>query len=1109
MSSLARLLSSHVLVFLLATSSSAADPRSSGAKDKEDDRSNDPGNHVLIDLIEARTRLENDGTGESRVHLRFQVKSTQGRDWLSQVYFPYRPEFEALRYEGVRTLHPDGKIDELAATDVLERDAPQQVPGIVHDVRVLGFAPRSLAVDDSLEFTVVRSSRKPIKPGDFWAVHDRLYPFPVRREVVVLDLPADRGVAFWSDPAHPCTTTEDGGRRVRQWELSRESYRPEERVDDGPPPPLYRVSTLTEWSQVAAWYRVLQGERARPTEEVRALALRLTEKIETPRGKAEALYAYVANEVRYLGMELGLGVIQPHSAAEVLRNGYGDCKDKHTLLAALMESAGLTAVPVLVSSQRDVAPEEPPIPFSFDHLISEVRLAEGPLWVDATIPFVPAGVLSPKLMGRKALHLEGMGGRWVDLPWRQQIPAFMRTTTTGSLAASGDLTLESSLEARGAEEMAFRTLLSIKEDGAGAETLAKVVALTWNGIEAQVSEAVAARDLAVPFRLAWKGRGRFIPTGQKRTERVLNGLGAGLEFLPELEESADEDGKAEVKEESKSASQKPLSLGGPLERTHTIRLELDPAWTVELPLPLELTTSFASYRSTYTWSDHVLEVSRKLVIREGNVPAEKKAEVMRLRKLVSRDFHQSVVFKRQADFDVVADAAGMDLATLLKAGEASAENEDPEGAATYFGQAMEKEPDNKRALEGLGDALLQMGRPDRAEEVYRHLLELSPDHEDAWNSLGLCLGTSKRAQEAEKAFLKQLEINPFHPRASLNLARLRQKQGKYEDALSWLEKAAAVDRENAYAQFLLGDVLLDLKREEQARAHLTRATELDASPQMRARVARRLTESGLDREASRATAEAIVRQASSDLSKSTIDSVAPDYAEHLAALAESLNVLGTLAMRAGRLADAESYYRAAHTVLPGEASARGLAEVLTRRDNKNEALEFWAYYRRLTGTGKPMPAGLAEHARACFGDQVEEKFDLLGRYLGSDHQLKPPGGVLHGPPAVGGVSSGVRLRAMVDAAGKVTAVRVLQGEDPFKTAAEKDLRRLPWTPLKWPGKAVDTLREVFVFYLEDGSGGGWWFYPVGEVGGQIVRTGLVPELAPASGTTETPAGERP
>ena len=75
-------------------------------------------------------------------------------------------------------------------------------------------------------------------------------------------------------------------------------------------------------------------------------------------------------------------------------------------------------------------------------------------------------------------------------------------------------------------------------------------------------------------------------------------------------------------------------------------------------------------------------------------------------------------------------------------------------------------------------------------------------------------------------------------------------------------------------------------------------------------------------------------------------------------------------------------------------------------------------------------------------------------------------------------------------------MRVLSGDEPFRSAAEKDIRNLPWTPLRWPGKAVDTLREVFVFYMEDGSGGGWWFYPVSEVEGRVVRMGMMPTADP-------------
>ena len=47
-----------------------------------------------------------------------------------------------------------------------------------------------------------------------------------------------------------------------------------------------------------------------------------------------------------MGISLGIGRYQPHSAADVLGDDFGDCKDKHTLFAALLAAENITAVPV-------------------------------------------------------------------------------------------------------------------------------------------------------------------------------------------------------------------------------------------------------------------------------------------------------------------------------------------------------------------------------------------------------------------------------------------------------------------------------------------------------------------------------------------------------------------------------------------------------------------------------------------------------------------------------------------------------------------------------------------------------------------------------------------
>jgi hypothetical protein len=55
---------------------------------------------------------------------------------------------------------------------------------------------------------------------------------------------------------------------------------------------------------------------------------------------------------------LGNGGYEPHDAATVLENRYGDCKDHVALLEALLKAKGIASVPVLVGSSS-TSPRRP------------------------------------------------------------------------------------------------------------------------------------------------------------------------------------------------------------------------------------------------------------------------------------------------------------------------------------------------------------------------------------------------------------------------------------------------------------------------------------------------------------------------------------------------------------------------------------------------------------------------------------------------------------------------------------------------------------------------------------------------------------------------------
>src|ERR1019366_5109164 len=111
--------------------------------------------------------------------------------------------------------------------------------------------------------------------------------------------------------------------------------------------------------------------RVEPTPEIPAKAEELTRGATSDDAKIRVLYGFVATKFRYIGVAFGIGRYQPHAATDVLSNGYGDCKDKHTLLAALLAAVGIKAYPVLINSSVTIDPDVPSLN-QFDHVITVV-----------------------------------------------------------------------------------------------------------------------------------------------------------------------------------------------------------------------------------------------------------------------------------------------------------------------------------------------------------------------------------------------------------------------------------------------------------------------------------------------------------------------------------------------------------------------------------------------------------------------------------------------------------------------------------------------------------------------------------------------------------------
>jgi hypothetical protein len=263
---------------------------------------------------------------------------------------------------------------------------------------------------DKLEYRAVWRITTPLAANHFWLERDFL-----KRDRIVLDerlevnIPQDKDVKLKTESGLDPVVKEQDGRRIYSWKranLSREDDGNDDEKKKGesdePKPPQIQMTTFKNWDEVGQWFASLQRDRVAPDDKIRAKVAELTRGINGDLEKIEALYNYVAKNIRYVRLSFGQGRFQPHAAAEVLANQYGDCKSKHTLLASMLAAVGVKAYPALIHSSRKLDPDLPS-PTQFDHMITAIQFGQETLWVDTTAEVAPFRLLSSDLRKKQAL----------------------------------------------------------------------------------------------------------------------------------------------------------------------------------------------------------------------------------------------------------------------------------------------------------------------------------------------------------------------------------------------------------------------------------------------------------------------------------------------------------------------------------------------------------------------------------------------------------------------------------------------------------------------------------------------------------------------------------
>ncbi|MGH9590466.1 MAG: DUF3857 domain-containing protein [Terracidiphilus sp.] len=573
---------------------------------------------VVIERMETTYRMNEDGTGERDQHVIVRVQSQGAAQQFGDLTFPYASANETLRIKYVRVKKSDGTVVETPPTDAIDMpaDVSRQAP-LYSDLKEKHLPVRSVSAGDTLEYEIDTSIDKADAPNQFWGTQSFTAPgtVVVLAEIFTLDVPADKYVQVWS-PNHKPTVNEQNGRRIYTWNVAQLVTAPKNTADqsakpapkdpdegaDGRKLPSVAWTTFHTWAEVGNWYRGLEVAQSQPTDAIRAKANELTKDAKTPEEQVRDLYNYVSTQTRYVGIDFGIGRYQPHLAAEILANQYGDCKDKDTLLESLLRAKGLSSAPALIGAGIAPVPDVPS-PAVFNHVITTVDLHGGRIWLDSTPDSAPFRYLSAVLRDQKALVVPaGAPAELVSTPANPPYAFGERFEATGTLDDKGKLTASMVATYHDDAEVGVRMLARGIAPAQWDKASQYISSVTGFGGKTSDTQFKNANNSSAPIVMTYDYTRS--PYGDWDDLRIVPLF--PVDELPAL------DG-------DKAEPTRDIDLGAPRALTALTTIHLPAGYQVNLPDPIHVKTDFATFDKTYKYENSEIIAERDIVVLKDKV----------------------------------------------------------------------------------------------------------------------------------------------------------------------------------------------------------------------------------------------------------------------------------------------------------------------------------------------------------------------------------------------------------------------------------------------------------------------------------------------------------
>ncbi len=604
---------------------------------------------VLYD--EQETTVQNNGEVETTFRRAYMILRPAGKRYgLLEVPFDNDTKITWMK---AWCIPKDGKDYEVKEKDAVEVGMTEEFYS--DDRRKAVEIPAALP-GNVIGYEFHQKSRPFILQDEWWIQRE----IPLRRSRFTLNLPAGwEHVAKWIQYTEQKPISETNTQVV--WEVENVPA-----IKDEPAMPAWRSlvgrmgvtfhppsggsSALgpTNWDQIGVWHAQLTSGAIQPTPEIQQKVKELTANTTTWRDKVGALSTYVQSRIRYVDIEIGIGGVKPHAAGDTYRHQYGDCKDKATLLSAMLREAGIPSYLALAQTERGVIVPDFASAITFNHVILAIPLpADVPadglsavvdtkrfgkmLIFDPTSEYTPFGYLPYYEQENYILISTPQGGELVHLPLAD--PATNKFVRTAKLELHPDGSLSGTVDETSYGWMATsrreRLLSSTSTDR--TKQLEAFLGSFLRGFHLTKASAENVEKVGEPLTLHYE----FTADSYAKTAGDLLVVRARV-----IGEKGSDVAEGDV------ARKLPVQFQDTSLETDDFEIKIPAGYTVDdLPRPTKTETEFGSYISQTQVAGGTIHYTRTFQRKQVLVPLEKMDELRKFNRQIAGDERASVVLK--------------------------------------------------------------------------------------------------------------------------------------------------------------------------------------------------------------------------------------------------------------------------------------------------------------------------------------------------------------------------------------------------------------------------------------------------------------------------------